>query len=159
MFTIFIFIILQTQTTVWYSGLSLFIVLSIHNFDAHPSYASWAIRAKVWSSCIRMWTNDFLFRGGMSMTGTFLSAPGLLINKNWSVCYLSRNLHCGNRGKPNSLSGCFCSGHGQSHGKRRAFPTRLPTPFTGNPLNSLRFTTVPTTTATTENTTWWMNEE
>jgi hypothetical protein len=61
---------------------------------------------------------------------------------------------CGNRGKPNSLSGrcrewawtTVWAAHGQSK-KRFAhtLPTQLPTPIPGRPLNSLRFTTVPTT--------------
>ena len=49
---------------------------------------------------------------------------------------------------PNSLSGCFCSGHGKPRGKRRAFTTGLPTPLHRHPLNSLWFTTVPTAPTT-----------
>jgi len=71
---------------------------------------------------------------------------------NTSVC-------CGNRGKPNSLSGRFRSeawtnlwtARGQSKERfAHTLPTDLPTPLHGRPLNSLRFTTVPTTPAATK---------
>jgi len=75
-------------------------------------------------------------------------------------CKTAKPPCCGNRGKPNSLSGRFreavwvtlWTARGQSKERfAHTLPTELPTPLHGRPLNSLRFTTVPTTSTTTKN--------